>query len=107
MKPEYPDSAQAGIRYRPNVAAIVSNAAGEILVCERADRPGAWQFPQGGVDDGETHEQALLRELHEEISIEPDDVRIVLRKGPYRYLYPSGFTKHGCHGAEQFYFLVE
>jgi putative (di)nucleoside polyphosphate hydrolase len=100
-------AAQAAICYRPNVAAIVRDVAGKILVCERADRAGAWQFPQGGVEDGETHEQALVRELFEEISLGADDVRVVLRKGPYRYLYPSGLKKRGFNGVEQIYFLVE
>ena len=36
---------------------------GQLLVCERWSIPGAWQFPQGGVDDGETLEQALFREV--------------------------------------------
>ncbi len=107
MKNDDASATQAAIRYRPNVAAIVRNAAGEILVCERADRAGAWQFPQGGIDPGETPAQALVRELREEISLEPEDLRIVTRHGPYRYLYPDGFTKRGCRGAEQIYFLVE
>lgn len=101
------DTAQADIRLRPNVAAIVRDAAGKILVCERADHAGAWQFPQGGVDEGETHEQALVRELSEEISLGAGDVRVVSRKGPYRYLYPSGFKKRGFNGVEQIYFLVD
>jgi putative (di)nucleoside polyphosphate hydrolase len=101
------DAAQAAIRLRHNVAAIVRDGAGKILVCERADHAGAWQFPQGGVDDGETHEQALVRELGEEVSLGAGDVRIVSRKGPYRYLYPSGFKKRGFNGVEQIYFLVE
>ncbi len=106
MKPHDSASAQAA-RYRPTVAAIVRNAAGEILVCERSDRPGAWQFPQGGVDGGESREEALVRELEEEISLKPGDIRIVSRKGPYHYLYPAGFTRDGCCGTEQFYFLVD
>jgi putative (di)nucleoside polyphosphate hydrolase len=95
------------IRYRPVVAAILRNAAGKILVCERVDLAGAWQFPQGGVDEGETREQALARELREEVSLEPGDYKIVTCKGPYRYLFPPGFTKHGCQGVEQIYFLAD
>lgn len=94
-------------RYRPNVAAILRDAGGRILVCERFDRPGAWQFPQGGIDPGETSEQALARELVEEISVAPEDYRVVERRGPYRYLLGGGRKKKGFHGQEQQYFLVD
>lgn len=57
--------------YRPNVAAIiVSNAYPEkkqIFIAERSDLVGVWQFPQGGIDEGESSEEALFRELKEEI----------------------------------------
>ena len=93
--------------YRPNVAAILRNPRGEILVCERLNIPGAWQFPQGGIDDGETPEDALARELWEEIGIERSHFRIVQRRGPYRYLFGSGATRKGWHGKEQIYFLCD
>jgi putative (di)nucleoside polyphosphate hydrolase len=95
------------IRYRPNVAAILQNSAGRILICERIDIPGAWQFPQGGVDPGETHAQALEREMHEELSLGPGDYKIVSQKGPYRYTLGKGRTKHGFDGQEQEYFLLK
>ena len=55
------------------------NAEGQIFVGERLDRPGAWQMPQGGIDTGETPEQAALRELEEEIGVVPSDVEILGR----------------------------
>ncbi len=67
---------------------------------------GAWQFPQGGIDDGETHEEALARELNEEISVQKEDFVVVESRGPYRYLF-SGGEKRGFHGNEQHYFLVD
>jgi putative (di)nucleoside polyphosphate hydrolase len=97
---------EPGLKYHPNVAAILRNPAGEILICERVDPPGAWQFPQGGIDAGETSEEALRREVWEEISIQ-DGYTIVDRKGPYRYLYPGGAKKRGFHGKEQEYFLLD
>ncbi len=95
------------MKYRPNVAAILRDAGGRILVCERIDCRGGWQFPQGGVDPGETHEQALARELREEISLLPEDYRVVERRGPYRYLLGNGKVKKGFHGQEQQYFLAD
>ena len=68
---------------------------------------GAWQFPQGGVDAGESLEDALRRELWEEISVVPEDYRIVESRGPYRYLFGGGRTKKGFHGKEQHYFLCD
>jgi putative (di)nucleoside polyphosphate hydrolase len=93
--------------YRSNVAGILRNAHGWILVCERALVEGAWQFPQGGVDEGETLEEALRRELREEIGVMPDDYQIVESRGPYRYLFGGGRMKKGFHGKEQHYFLCD
>lgn len=59
--------------YRPNVGAVLFNAAGLIFVARRADlpnaegAPGGWQLPQGGIDEGEDPSGAVLRELQEEI----------------------------------------
>ncbi|MCI4407195.1 MAG: RNA pyrophosphohydrolase [Sulfuricurvum sp.] len=57
--------------YRPNVAAIIVSSnypdQKEIFIAERNDMKGVWQFPQGGIDAGETPEEALFRELKEEI----------------------------------------
>lgn len=94
------------LKYRPNVAAILQDTAGRILVGERCNVPGSWQFPQGGVDKGESNEEALVRELAEELSLAPDDYRVVAKKGPYRYLFGGGRKKKGFDGQEQTYFLA-
>lgn len=95
------------LRYRRNVAFILSRPGGKILVCERADFCGSWQFPQGGVRDGENDLEALHREVREEISLSPEDYRVILQRGPYRYCFRQGFKKEGCDGQEQIYFLAE
>ena len=95
------------IKLKSNVAGILRNARGEILICERLGMPGAWQFPQGGIDEGETPEQALKRELWEEIGVVPEDYTVTASRGPYRYLFPDGKTKRGHHGKEQIYYLCE
>ncbi len=97
--------------YRPNVAALMINGAGQLLVCERLLNPGAWQFPQGGVDEGEPLEVAILREVEEEIGLKPEDYEVERSKGGYRYDYPPGVQKnkppHKAKfvGQEQTYFL--
>ena len=56
--------------YRRNVGAVLFGPDGRVLVARRAPgnpAPGAWQFPQGGIDEGEAPEAAVLRELAEEI----------------------------------------
>lgn len=57
--------------YRPNVAAVIVSSdypsTKEIFIAERSDLHGVWQFPQGGIDEGESPEEALFRELKEEI----------------------------------------
>ena len=98
------------VRYRPNVAAVVVNPCGSLLICERANVSGAWQFPQGGVDPGESPEQALWREVREEVGLAPVHYEVIGRRDGYRYLYPKDvrgkkLRKHGNHGQEQTYFL--
>lgn len=95
------------IRFRPNVAGILQNAEGQILICERLTPVGAWQFPQGGVDKGETVEGALLREMEEELCIQPRHYEVKEKRGPYRYLFGDDRKKRGFHGQEQTYFLLQ
>jgi len=94
-------------RYRSNVGAILKRADGKILIGERSNVGGAWQFPQGGVKKFETTREALVRELKEELSLVPGHYRVIESKWPYRYLFPPGRTKEGFDGQEQTYFLVE
>jgi putative (di)nucleoside polyphosphate hydrolase len=97
----------SSLRYRSNVAAIIRAADQKILIGERSDVRGAWQFPQGGVKQNESTLQALFRELREEVSIKPSHYRVIECKGPYRYLFQGGRKKEGFDGQEQFYFLVQ
>lgn len=100
------------IFYRPNVAALMVNLAGSLLICERATLRGAWQFPQGGVDAGESLEDALFREVREEVGLDARHYEVTDRRQGYRYLYPEEVRlrkvrKHGNHGQEQTYFLCQ
>jgi putative (di)nucleoside polyphosphate hydrolase len=91
--------------YRANVAAILERKDGKILVGERIGRPDAWQFPQGGVDEGETPRKALYREVKEEIGVGKSLYKVLESKGGYRYKFPDGHArwKKFC-GQEQTYF---
>lgn len=57
--------------HRPNVGVVLFNAEGNVWLGKRygADEPWCWQFPQGGMDEGETPQEAGLRELHEETGV--------------------------------------
>ncbi len=94
-------------RYRLNVAAILRKPTGHILICERLGIPGAWQFPQGGVDKGETLEEAIARELEEEIGVTADQWVEVRRDGPFRYRFQAGKKVKGYVGKDQHFFLVD
>lgn len=94
------------MRYRPAVAAILQDRSGRILICERADTPGGWQFPQGGIEAGETPVTALEREVLEEISLPRIAYSIRSVRGPYRYCFPAGLTKKGFRGQAHHYFLL-
>lgn len=100
------------VRFRPNVAALMTRSGGSLLICERWQVPGAWQFPQGGVDPGESDTEALYREVREEIGLRRKDYEVIKSKSGYRYLYPEEVRrkkvrKHGCQGQEQVYFLCK
>lgn len=64
--------------YRSNVGIIIFNSTGQLLWARRIGET-AWQFPQGGIRSGETPEQALFRELDEEVGLNDKDVELVAR----------------------------
>ena len=97
--------------YRANVAALLVNEEGLLLVCERLKNKGAWQFPQGGVDEGEAHDAALPREVQEEVGLLPEDYVVEESRGGYRYEFPPDVRankpahKAKFVGQEQRYYL--
>ena len=64
--------------FRPNVGIILLNQKNQVFWGKRI-RTHSWQFPQGGIKYGETPEQAMYRELHEEVGLTSEHVRIIAR----------------------------
>lgn len=94
-------------RHRPNVAAILRRPDGLLLIGQRSDHRDCWQFPQGGVDRGESPAEALAREVEEEVGLPPGSYRVVQERGPYIYDFPGGVDRRGYHGQCQTYFLCD
>jgi putative (di)nucleoside polyphosphate hydrolase len=63
--------------FRAGVVIVVRRSDGQVLAFERADLTGEWQLPQGGIESGETPEQAAWRELREETGLAKQHVRLV------------------------------
>ena len=64
-----------GGKYRPGVGIVLLNKRGEVFVGHRADvKDDAWQMPQGGIDDGESPQEAAIREMKEEIGTDKADL---------------------------------
>jgi len=96
--------------YRLNVGIILSNTDGRVLWARRIGQQG-WQFPQGGIHSDETPEEALYRELHEEIGLDTRHVEILgATRGWLRYRLPKRFLRRGskplCIGQKQVWFLL-
>lgn len=79
--------------YRKCAGAIVFNAHGKVLLCNRIDISGEhWQFPQGGIEKGETPLIAAQRELFEETSI-CSVVQVYTETEANRYVFPDEVKK--------------
>ncbi|MDA3908546.1 MAG: RNA pyrophosphohydrolase [Sulfurimonas sp.] len=98
-------------RYRPNVAAVIVSSKYpfecELFIASRNDIEDAWQFPQGGIDEGESPKEALYRELKEEIGT--DEVEILAEFPEWLdYDFPGTVAKkmYPFDGQTQKYFLV-
>lgn len=98
--------------FRPNVGIILANKKGQLLWARRIGGQNAWQFPQGGIKENEDPEQALYRELQEEVGLKRADVKILARtRGWLRYRLPKRLLRHGslplCIGQKQKWFLLQ
>ena len=96
--------------FRSNVGIIVCNDFGNLLWTRRIGQ-NSWQFAQGGVDPGETAEQAMFRELTEEIGLAKKDVRILgVTKEWLKYRLPNRYIRQDslplCIGQKQKWFML-
>lgn len=96
--------------FRANVGIILSNNERKLLLAGRIGSSG-WQFPQGGVFVGENPEQAMYRELHEEVGLDPHDVEVLGATQEWlKYRLPEKFVRHGreplCIGQKQRWFML-
>ncbi|TDQ58056.1 putative (di)nucleoside polyphosphate hydrolase [Mesocricetibacter intestinalis] len=97
--------------YRPNVGIVICNRKKQVLWAKRYGQ-NSWQFPQGGINDNESPEQAMYRELYEEVGLTKKDVRILYASRQWlRYKLPKRLLRHDskpvCIGQKQRWFLVQ
>src|ERR1700691_497254 len=92
--------------FRANVGIVLTRAAGEVFLGGRVGGRG-WQFPQGGVNRGERVEEALFRELTEEIWLLQEHVEVLgSTRGWLRYRLPRQYVRDRCIGQKQRWFLL-
>ena len=85
--------------YRFGVGIVVFNPQGLVLMGERKDMSGAWQFPQGGIDVGEDPWKAAQRELQEETGIKPQKIRLLSKITEWlSYDFPADMPPHPVYG---------
>jgi putative (di)nucleoside polyphosphate hydrolase len=95
--------------FRAGVGAIILGKRRNVLGLERRDIPGAWQFPQGGLDVGETPLEAVKREISEETGIKESNLQLVTEESPLlAYELPEeARTKKIGRGQVQYWFLFQ
>jgi len=96
--------------FRSNVGIVLMDDQSRVLIGGRKGRSG-WQFPQGGVHGAESSEEAMYRELHEEVGLHPDDVELAGATEDWlRYRLPERFIRREqrpvCVGQKQRWFLL-
>ena len=98
--------------YRTNVGIILCNADNKVLWARRCKRDG-WQFPQGGMQQKESPEQAMYRELKEEVGLDRLDVKILGQTRDWlRYNVPEAMLHSNLnsnskfHGQKQIWYLL-
>ncbi|MGA9852253.1 MAG: RNA pyrophosphohydrolase [Gammaproteobacteria bacterium] len=97
--------------FRANVGIILTDGAGRLFWARRVGQSG-WQFPQGGIQEHESSEQALFRELAEEIGLGPEHVEVLGSTRRWlKYRLPHNYQRHDlaplCVGQKQIWFMLQ
>jgi len=97
--------------FRPNVGIVLLNQRNQVFWGKRLGTH-SWQFPQGGIDRGETPQEAMFRELHEEVGLLAHQVRVVARTRDWlRYEVPDRYIRRDARGhykgQKQIWFLLQ
>jgi putative (di)nucleoside polyphosphate hydrolase len=95
--------------FRANVGIVLMHGL-KVFLGRRTGGRG-WQFPQGGLREGETPEEAVYRELAEEIGVERESVELLGSTSEWlRYRLPPRYVRHNqhplCVGQRQRWFLL-
>lgn len=97
--------------FRPNVGIILADQEGRLLWTRRLGGQDAWQFPQGGIDAHESADEALYRELTEEVGLGEQHVKVLgATRGWLRYRLPQKLVRKKepqCIGQKQKWYLLE
>ncbi len=96
--------------FRSNVGIIVSRDDGSLLLAGRVGQAG-WQFPQGGIQVDESPQDAMYRELHEEVGLKPEHVEVLGQTSDWlHYRLPKKFVRRDrkpvCIGQKQRWFML-
>ena len=96
--------------FRANVGIILANFDDKLMLGGRVGARG-WQFPQGGMLEGEEPEEAMYRELHEEVGLTEADVEVLdVTDDWLRYKLPEKYLRRGslplCIGQKQLWFML-
>lgn len=97
---------------RAGIGIIICKHRNQVLLAKRIGKNNAWQFPQGGIQEKETPEQAMWRELHEELGLTPQHCKIVYSPARwFSYYLPKNFRRKQelplCIGQRQKWFILQ
>jgi len=95
--------------FRANVGAVIANDSGRVLAFERADIKGAFQLPQGGLEEGEDPLDAVYREIEEETGIDRSKLKYAAEHPEwlvYELSEDKRTKKHGRGQVQKWFLFV-